>query len=65
MIDSMLSKLEEDTGSKADCLAMGIGDALKRIETEAGAPQADLLWSGTIGEVVKFIEGAEKEAEYY
>ena len=51
MIDSMLSKFEEDTGSKADCLAMGTGDALKRIETEAGAPQADLLWSGTLGTV--------------
>lgn len=51
MIDSMLSKFEEDTGIKADCLAMGTGDALKRIETEAGAPQADLLWSGTIGTV--------------
>lgn len=51
MIDSMLSKFEEDTGIDAECLAMGTGDALKRIQTEAGAPQADVLWSGTIGTV--------------
>lgn len=51
MIDSMLSKFEEDTGIDAECLAMGTGDALKRIQTEAGSPQADVLWSGTIGTV--------------
>lgn len=51
MIDSMLSKFEEDTGIDAECLAMGTGDALKRIQTEASAPQADVLWSGTIGTV--------------
>lgn len=51
MIDSMLSKFEEDTGINAECLAMGTGDALKRIQTEAGSPQADILWSGTIGTV--------------
>lgn len=51
MIDSMLSKFEEDTGIEAECLAMGTGDALKRIQTEAGSPQADVLWSGTIGTV--------------
>lgn len=51
MIDSMLAKFEEDTGIDAECLAMGTGEALKRIETEAGTPQADVLWSGTIGTV--------------
>mgnify|MGYP000258376295 CR=1 FL=1 len=30
---------------------MGTGDALKRIQTEADNPQADILWSGTIGTV--------------
>ena len=49
MITSMLSKFEADTGIKTECLAMGTGDALKRIETEANAPQADILWAGTIG----------------
>lgn len=49
MIDSMLAMFEEDTGIDAECLAMGTGDALKRIQTEAGNPQADILWSGTIG----------------
>lgn len=49
MIDSMLTRFEAETGIEAECLAMGTGDALKRIETEAGNAQADILWSGTIG----------------
>ncbi len=51
MIDSMITKFEEETGIETECLAMGTGDALKRIETEADNPQADILWSGTIGTV--------------
>lgn len=51
MIDSMLTMFEEETGIDAECLAMGTGDALKRIQTEADSPQADILWSGTIGTV--------------
>lgn len=51
MIDSMTSKFEQETGIHVEALAMGTGDALKRIETEAGKPQADILWSGTIGTV--------------
>ena len=47
----MLAMFEEDTGIDAECLAMGTGDALKRIQTEADNPQADILWSGTIGTV--------------
>lgn len=56
MIDFMLSKFEEDTGIDAECLAMGTGDALKRIQTEADSPQADILWSGTIGTVKNMSE---------
>lgn len=51
MITSMTTMFEKDTGIHVECLAMGTGDALKRIETEANAPQADILWSGTIGTV--------------
>jgi iron(III) transport system substrate-binding protein len=51
MIDSMISRFEEETGIETECLAMGTGDALKRIQTEADNPQADVLWSGTIGTV--------------
>ena len=61
MIDTMLSKFEEDTGIDTECLAMGTGDALKRIQTEAGSPQADVLWSGTIGTVK---ENSEYFADY-
>lgn len=39
MIDSMLAMFEEDTGIDAECLAMGTGDALKRIQTEADNPR--------------------------
>lgn len=51
MIDSMIQMFEADTGIEVEALAMGTGDALKRIETEASKPQADILWSGTIGTV--------------
>lgn len=51
MIESMVQMFEEETGIEVEVLAMGTGDALKRIETEVGVPQADILWSGTIGTV--------------
>ncbi len=51
MIENMLAMFEADTGIKTECLAMGTGDALKRIASEAENPQADILWSGTIGTV--------------
>lgn len=51
MIENMLSMFEQDTGIKTECLAMGTGDALKRIISEAENPQCDILWSGTIGTV--------------
>ena len=61
MIDSMISKFEEETGIDVECLAMGTGDALKRIQTEVDSPQADVLWSGTIGTVK---QNSEYFAEY-
>ena len=61
MIDSMISKFEEETGIDVECLAMGTGDALKRIQTEVDSPQADVLWSGTIGTVK---QNGEYFAEY-
>ena len=51
MITSMSAIFEKDTGIQVECLAMGTGDALKRIETEANAPQADILWGGSISTV--------------
>ena len=51
MIENMLAMFEADTGIKTECLAMGTGDALKRIIAESEKPQADILWSGTIGTV--------------
>jgi iron(III) transport system substrate-binding protein len=51
MIENMLSMFETDTGIKTECLAMGTGDALKRIVAESENPQCDILWSGTIGTV--------------
>ena len=51
MIENMLNMFEKDTGIKTECLAMGTGDALKRIAAESENPQCDILWSGTIGTV--------------
>ena len=51
MISSMIQKFEAETGIIVDVLAMGTGEALRRIEAEAFNPQADILWSGTIGTV--------------
>ena len=51
MIENMLAMFEADTGIKTECLAMGTGDALKRIAAESEKPQCDILWSGTIGTV--------------
>lgn len=51
MIENMLAAFEKDTGIKTECLAMGTGDALKRIIAESENPQCDILWSGTIGTV--------------
>ena len=51
MIENMLAMFEKDTGIKTECLAMGTGDALKRIAAESEKPQCDILWSGTIGTV--------------
>lgn len=51
MIENMLAMFEADTGIETECLAMGTGDALKRIIAESENPQADILWSGTIGTV--------------
>ncbi len=51
MIENMLAMFEADTGIKTECLAMGTGDALKRIAAESENPQCDILWSGTIGTV--------------
>lgn len=51
MIENMLAMFEADTGIQTECLAMGTGDALKRIIAESENPQCDILWSGTIGTV--------------
>ena len=39
MIENMLAMFEADTGIKTECLAMGTGDALKRIAAESEKPQ--------------------------
>ena len=56
MIENMLAMFEADTGIKTECLAMGTGDALKRIAAESEKPQCDILWSGTIGTVRRIQE---------
>ncbi len=50
-MDPLVEEFESNTGVKVEVLAMGTGDALKRIESEVNNPLADVLWSGTIGTV--------------
>ncbi len=50
-MDPLVQEFESNTGIKVEVLAMGTGDALKRIESEVNNPLADVLWSGTIGTV--------------
>lgn len=70
MIENMLAMFEADTGIKTECLAMGTGDALKRIAAESENPQCDILWSGTIGTVKtaasisRITPGANEDAFY-
>lgn len=51
MITQMSALFEKETGIQTECLAMGTGDALKRIETEEANPQADILWGGSISTI--------------
>lgn len=51
MKDAMLTMFEQETGIEAECYPMGTGEALHQIQEEADQPQADILWSGTVGTV--------------
>jgi len=51
VIDALVPMFEADTGISVEVLAMGTGDALRRIEAEMVRPQADLLWSGSVSTV--------------
>lgn len=50
-MDPLVQEFESNTGIDVEILAMGTGDALKRIESEINNPLSDVLWSGTIGTV--------------
>jgi len=51
VIDALVPMFEAETGISVEVLAMGTGDALRRIEAEMVRPQADLLWSGSVSTV--------------
>ena len=57
-IEALVPLFEEETGIELEVLAMGTGDALKRIETEAENPLADVMWSGSI-------TGVKSHSEYF
>lgn len=70
MITTMSALFEKDTGIQVEYLAMGTGDALKRIETEEANPQADILWDGSISTVkgkAQFFEDytSENDAAFF
>ncbi|MBS1230222.1 MAG: putative iron transporter periplasmic iron-binding protein [Proteobacteria bacterium] len=47
-IDPIVKKFEAATGVKVEVIAAGTGELLKRIESEASNPLADVIWGGTI-----------------
>lgn len=47
-IDPIVKKFEASTGIKVEVIAAGTGELLKRIESEASNPLADVIWGGTV-----------------
>jgi len=48
LIDPLVKKFEAATGVKVEVIAAGTGELLKRIESEAANPLADVIWGGTV-----------------
>jgi iron(III) transport system substrate-binding protein len=42
----IIERFEKETGIKVEVIALGTGEALKRVESEKNNPLADVLWSG-------------------
>ncbi|GHU18023.1 iron(III)-binding protein [Betaproteobacteria bacterium] len=47
-IEPLTKKFEAVTGIQAEVLAAGTGELLKRVESEANNPLADIMWGGTV-----------------
>jgi len=47
-IDPIVKKFEAASGIKVEVIAAGTGELLKRIESEASNPLADVIWGGTV-----------------
>jgi iron(III) transport system substrate-binding protein len=45
IVDTLLPIFEQETGLKAEVVKLGSGDIAKRVQAEAGAPAADVIWS--------------------
>lgn len=45
IVDTLLPIFEQETGLKAEVVKLGSGDIMKRVQAEAGAPAADVIWS--------------------
>lgn len=45
IVDTLLPIFEQETGLKAEVVKLGSGDIAKRVNAEAGAPAADVIWS--------------------
>jgi len=69
-IDPIVKKFEAQTGVKVEVIAAGTGELLKRIESEASNPLADVIWGGTVSTLdpaKKFFEvfRSPEEAAFY
>ncbi len=69
-IDPIVKKFEAQSGIKVEVIAAGTGELLKRIESEASNPLADVIWGGTVSTLdpsKKFFEvyRSPEEAAFY
>jgi iron(III) transport system substrate-binding protein len=69
-IDPIVKKFEAQTGVKVEVIAAGTGELLKRVESEAANPLADVIWGGTVSMLEpskKFFEvfHSPEEAAFY
>ena len=48
-INPLVEEFENETGISVDVIAAGAGELLKRIESEVGNAQGDVMWGGSLG----------------
>lgn len=47
-INPLVNEFERETGVQVEVIAAGVGELMKRVESEEDNPLADILWGGTL-----------------